>query len=98
MKTGNIDLGGGFELRSRGRKDVKRARVNRTGRVNVILEEHLAGDARDRERRRRAQTVEVACDGWPGIDRFRGDTRREGSSDVTRGARHLKGAKAAGRV
>jgi hypothetical protein len=37
VKTGNIGLGGGYELRPRGRKDVKRARVDRTCRLNVIL-------------------------------------------------------------
>jgi hypothetical protein len=76
VKTGNIGLGGGYELRPRGRKDVKRARVDRTCRLNVILEEHLAGNARDRERRRRAQTIVVAYNGWLCIDRLRGETRR----------------------
>ena len=37
MKTGNIGFGGGYELRTRRRKDVKRARVARTCRLNVIL-------------------------------------------------------------
>jgi hypothetical protein len=30
VKTGNISLGGGYELPPRGRKDVKRARVDRS--------------------------------------------------------------------
>jgi hypothetical protein len=37
VKTGNIVFGGGYELRTRGRKDVKRARVDHTCRLNVIL-------------------------------------------------------------
>jgi hypothetical protein len=37
VKTGNIGFGGGYELRTRGRKDVKRARVDHTCRLNVIL-------------------------------------------------------------
>jgi hypothetical protein len=97
-KTGNIGVGGGYELRTRGRKDVKRARVDHTCRLNVILQEHLAGNARDRECRRRAQVPEMACDGWLCIDRLRGETRRQGSSRITRGARCLKGAKGAGRI
>jgi hypothetical protein len=36
-KTGNIGFGGGYELRTRGRKDVKRARVDHTRRLNDIL-------------------------------------------------------------
>jgi hypothetical protein len=37
VKTGNIGLGGSYELRTCGRKDVKRARVDHTCRLNVIL-------------------------------------------------------------
>jgi hypothetical protein len=98
VKTDNIGLGGGYELRTRGREDVKRARIDHACRVNVILQEHLAGNARDRECRRRAQAPGMACDGWFCIDRLRGETRRQDSSGITRGARRLKGAKRAGRI
>jgi hypothetical protein len=37
VKTGNIGFGGGYELRARGRKDMNRARVDHTCRLNVIL-------------------------------------------------------------
>jgi hypothetical protein len=37
VKTRNIGFGGGYELRTRGRKDVNRARVDRTCLLDDIL-------------------------------------------------------------